>query len=620
MRRRRAPIQLHENECALHEPRIRSGGRPACRRGGRLAPRNPFRFKVREHGAFANAALHEPFREPLALDFSAVTPMKHNPRDRAPHSEFVLPLVSLALLLAGSGCETEIAKDRANRGWLVATNQGQATAPPPRMSSPIAPVAVSGYQPPTPPAEVPEKSFAEHAAAARATPPGDGRVYSFSAKDLDIKDALALFARSNELNIVPDPDVTGTVSVEFKNLPIEKSMEAILGAMGYYADASGGLIRVHSQRTEFFTVDYLRLIRTGNGSSSANISSSSGESSGGGTGGSGAGASGGSSGGSGGSGDSTSVSISKSDSLDFWSEVEIQLKDMLSPTGKIAINRVSGTIMVTDQKGSVDRIGTYLKHIKKTLHRQVDLEAQIYELVLNDEFHFGIDWQNVMVKAGEWAMSSGGAPAGIPTSNLIVGNPIGGNTPGQPALSLAITKDETKIVIDALKEMGNLEVVSQPRIRTLNNQAAMIKVGTDKPFFRRTSNVITANGGTQTQSNVEVTSITIGTILALTPQISDDGWITMDISPVITRLVNTAQGPDGSTAPEVDIKQASSLVRIPQGSTVVIGGLIQNERYKTTRKVPILGDIPGLGYAFRGVYDDTRKTELVIFITPTIVP
>ncbi len=548
--------------------------------------------------------------------------MKHNPRESAPVWARSLPLVSFALLLAGTGCETEIAKDRANRGWMVATNQGQATAPPPRMPSSVAPVAVSGYQPPAASTEVPEKTFAEQAAEARATPPGDGRRYSFSAKDLDIKDALALFARSNELNIVPDPDVTGTVSVEFRNLPIEKSMEAILGAFGYYADASGGLIRVHSQRTEFFTVDYLRLIRSGNGSSSANISSSSSESSGGGGGGSGGagGTGGGSSGGSGGSGDSTSVSISKSDSVDFWSEVETQLKDMLTPTGKIAINRVSGTIMVTDQKGSVDRISTYLKHIKKTLHRQVDLEAQIYELVLNDEFHFGIDWQNVMIKAGEWAMSSGGAPAGIPTSNLIVGNPIGGNTPGQPALSLAITKDETKIVIDALKEMGNLEVVSQPRIRTLNNQAAMIKVGTDKPFFRRTSNVITANGGTQTQSNVEVTSITIGTILALTPQISDDGWITMDISPVITRLVNTAQGPDGSTAPEVDIKQASSLVRIPQGSTVVIGGLIQNERYKTTRKVPILGDIPGLGYAFRGVYDDTRKTELVIFITPTIVP
>ena len=542
--------------------------------------------------------------------------MNPNPRDRSLRWARPLPLVSVLALLAGTGCETEIAKDRANRGWLVATNQTPATAAPPRMTSPIAPAAVSGYQPPQTPIASPEKSFAESAAEARTAPPGDGRLYSFSAKDLDIKDALALFARSNELNIVPDPDVTGSVSVEFRNLAIEKSMEAILGAFGYYAEVSGGLIRVRSQRTEFFTVDYLRLIRSGNGSSSANISSASGESSGGGSGGGASSAGGQSSG----EGDSTSVSISKSDSVDFWSEIDTQLKELLSPTGKIAINRVSGTIMVTDQKAQVDRIATYLKHIKKTLHRQVDLEAQIYELVLNDEFHFGIDWQNVMVKAGEWAASTGGGPSGIPSSNLIVNNPIGGNTPGQPALSLAITKDESKIVIDALKEMGNLEVVSQPRIRTLNNQAAMIKVGTDKPFFRRTSNVITANGGTQTQSNVEVNSITIGTILSLTPQISDDGWITMDISPVITRLVNTARGPDGSTAPEVDIKQASSLVRVPQGSTVVIGGLIQNERYKTTRKVPILGDIPGLGYAFRGVYDDTRKTELVIFITPTIVP
>jgi len=542
--------------------------------------------------------------------------MNPHPRDRSLRWARPLPLVSLLPLLAGTGCETEIAKDRANRGWLVSTNQSPATAAPPRMTSTIAPAAESGFQPSPTPALTPEKSLAESAAEARTSPPGDGNLYSFSAKDLDIKDALALFARSNELNIVPDPDVTGSVSVEFRNLPIEKSMEAILSAFGYYAEVSGGLIRVRNQRTEFFTVDYLRLIRSGNGSSSANISSASGESSRGG--GSRDGAS--SAGGGSGEGDSTSVSISKSDSVDFWSEIDTQLKELLSTTGKIAINRVSGTIMVTDQKAHVDRIATYLKHIKKTLHRQVDLEAQIYELVLNDEFHFGIDWQNVMIKAGEWAASTGGGPSGIPSSNLIVNNPIGGNTPGQPTLSLAITKDESKIVVDALKEMGNLEVVSQPRIRTLNNQAAMIKVGTDKPFFRRTSNVITANGGTQTQSNVEVNSITIGTILSLTPQISDDGWITMDISPVITRLVNTARGPDGSTAPEVDIKQASSLVRIPQGSTVVIGGLIQNERYKTTRKVPVLGDIPGIGYAFRGVYDDTRKTELVIFITPTIVP
>src|SRR5690606_16876492 len=129
-----------------------------------------------------------------------------------------------------------------------------------------------------------------------------------------------------------------------------------------------------------------------------------------------------------------------SDSVDFWTEIEEQLRTMLSPSGTIAINRVAGTIMVTDRNVNVDRIATYLGHIKKTLHRQVDLEAQIYEVVLNDEFHFGIDWESVMIKAEEWAVSSGTA-GGIPSSRLIVDNPIGGNTPGIPGLSLAITRD-----------------------------------------------------------------------------------------------------------------------------------------------------------------------------------
>jgi MSHA type pilus biogenesis protein MshL len=512
------------------------------------------------------------------------------------------------------GCDTLEERHNPNRAWLVGTNREAARSAPPRLTSTIAPAPVSGFTPPSRTPIAPRPSFSEAALkAAQAAP--DGRSYSFAAKDLDIRDALALFGRSHDLNIVADPDVTGSVSVDFRDLPLEQSMEAILGSLGYYAEVSGGLVRVRNMRTEFFTVDYLRLIRSGNGTSSANISSASSASGGFGfEGQSGPGTGDSHSGG----GDATSVSINKSDSVDFWTEIEEQLRTLLSPPGIIAINRVAGTIMVTDRNVNVERIATYLKHIKKTLHRQVDLEAQIYEVVLNDEFHFGIDWESVMIKAEEWAIWSG-AGAGIPSSRLIVDNPIGGNTPGAPALSLAITKDETKVVIDALKQMGNLEVVSQPRIRTLNNQAALIKVGTDKPFFRKNTVVTASTGGTQTQTDVEVRTITIGTILSLTPQISDDGWITMDISPVITRLVTTAAGPDGSTAPEVDIKQASSLVRIPQGATVVIGGLIQNEHYKTTRKVPLLGDIPVIGYPFRGVYDDVRKTELVIFITPTIV-
>lgn len=534
-------------------------------------------------------------------------------------------LLGLTGFLAFVGCTTSEPKKSSSPNatapsdWMVPHRGAIASNPPPRLTSKIAPAPATNFDRPTNAPTTGSQSLNDNLAQLRTAPPADAqKLFSFSAKELDVKDALALFARSNELNIVPDPDISGKVTVDFRNLSLEKSMEAILDTFGYFAEIDGGLIRVRKTRTEFFTVDYIRLNRTGNGSTSANISSGSGSSSGSSIGGSTGGST---AGGLQGISDGTSVSISKTDNIKFWDELDEQLKSLLSPDGKLAINRMVGNIMVTDRKANVDRISTYVKQIKRALHLQVDLEAQIYEVVFNDEFHLGIDWNNVMGTVEKWAISSGGLPVGIPSSRLIVDNPLGGLTPGRPALSLAITKDQSKVVIDALKEQGRLEIVSQPRIRTLNNQAAMIKVGTDKPFFRRSAISTTTTGPTTVQENVEVQTITIGTVLALTPQISEEGYITMDISPVITRLVDTASsgGDTPSTAPEVDIKQTSSLVRIREGTTVVIGGLIQNERHKTERKVPILGDIPILGYPFRGVFENKRRTELVIFITPTIV-
>lgn len=539
-------------------------------------------------------------------------PLKKNRARRAIRA-YGSALVATVLL---AGCQSTDSKKSAQAGWNVPIKGPSATKAPARLSSPLAPAPEPDRdRVPSEPAPV-DKSLSSGVASLKGTPaPANQKLYSFSAKDLEVKDALALFARSNELNIVPDPDIIGQVTVDFRNLTLEKSMEAILDMFNYFAEVDGGLIRIRKTKTDFFTIDYLRLNRSGNGSTTANISSSSG--SGGGSSGSSGGASAGGAGG-GSGGDSTSVSITKTDSIKFWDELDEQLKSLLSANGKMAINRMAGNIMVTDHKANVTRIGDFVKHIKRTLHLQVDIEAQIYEVVFNDEFHLGIDWQNVTGSLEQWAISSGGVPGGFPTSRLIVDNPLGGLTPGAPALSLAVTKDQSRVVLDALKQQGRLEVVSQPRIRTLNNQAALIKVGTEKPFFRKTV-FATTGTSSQTTTDVEVQSITIGTVLALTPQISDDGWITMDISPVITRLVDSVAGPDGATAPEVDIKQTSSLVRIRDNTTVIIGGLIQNERHKTERRVPILGDIPILGYPFRGIFENKRRTELVIFITPTIV-
>jgi len=117
-----------------------------------------------------------------------------------------------------------------------------------------------------------------------------------------------------------------------------------------------------------------------------------------------------------------------------------------------------------------------------------------------------------------------------------------------------------------------------------------------------------------------VSIITVGTVLAVTPQISADGWITLDITPAITSFVDEVIAPSkNSSAPVLDIQQSSTIVRLRDGETIVMGGLIQNTSAKNIRKIPLLGDIPLLGKLFQGRAQAKQKKELVIFLTPTIV-
>jgi type II secretory pathway component GspD/PulD (secretin) len=200
----------------------------------------------------------------------------------------------------------------------------------------------------------------------------------------------------------------------------------------------------------------------------------------------------------------------------------------------------------------------------------------------------------------------------------------------------------TAAAVNALKQQGTVEVISTPRLRTMNNQTALIKVGEEVPFFSTSVNFVpgTSTGSTVPIQQSEVTSITVGTILSITPQISSDDFVTLDISPVLTSLkaivvqpsANGSSGGGGgssggssgsgggsTTAPDLDTKQASTLVRVHDANTVVIGGLIQTQKPHNDTKIPFLGDIPFLGRLFTGTYRFNQKVELVIFVTPHII-
>lgn len=448
--------------------------------------------------------------------------------------------------------------------------------------------------------------------------PRGSALYSFKAVGLDLKSAIALFAEANNLNIIPDHDVSGEITLNVRQLPFVQIMQALLEANDCWWETEGELIRIRTRQTRLHHVDYLRLNRKGVGYNSATLAASS-------AGGSGINVSGGSSAGSGSGGGGASssgpggsaVNLSAENNIDFWKELRTDVERMLTPEGResLAINPTAGLIQITDRPSAQKRVVQYLRGVAEVVRRQIDIEVRLYDVTLNDQFQFGIDWEQVIETSGG-GLAMGGAPSVV--------RPLGGFDLAPDSFNLVFRGKNTRVVVQALQEQGEVKVISKPRLRTLNNQTALIKVGTETPFFQNSSTIVPGGGTTGGASAVieqdTVTSVTVGTILAITPQVAGDDWISLDISPVLTSLLETRLSPNGTTtAPVLDIKQASTLIRVRSGSTIVLGGLIQTEAARSRRKIPGLGDIPLLGRLFQGDFEARRKKELVIFITPRVV-
>ena len=460
----------------------------------------------------------------------------------------------------------------------------------------------------------------------------DARLYSFRATGQPVRLALSQLATAYNLNVVVDQDVDGDVTVDLKDLPLEKVLEAVLEPLGLAWSWQDGLLRVSRLETRTYNIDYLRLVRSGTGTSSSSVSLSSG------------------SGGGGGSTGNSSSSIAQNDTINFWNELEEQLEAILELSeddytgrerpmettvqtdretnitttltqpvreaeGRLVIDRLSGTIQVTTSRARMKNVDDFLNRIKNGINRQVYIEAKVVEVQLNDERSLGIDWNE---------LDFGSLKLG---TDLIIDNPAGGFGALPPTLTGSYIRtfdgalDSIDAAVEALEEQGEVKVVSQPRVRTLNNQQAIVRVGTERTFFTTTTTITPVAGGTpiQTVTNTPST-INEGLVLSVTPQISEYGEITMDVSPVLTNITGTDTSPDGlSNAPILDIKQTSTLVRVFDGETIVVGGLIQQAVSATERSIPLLGDIPGLGKLFSSTYDRDVNRELVIFLTPHII-
>ena len=415
--------------------------------------------------------------------------------------------------------------------------------------------------------------------------------------------------------ILVDPDVEGTVYIDLPAGSLADALTALTRPLGYSFEEQHETVVVSHRQTVLYMIDYPQLTRSGSGSASITLGGANdGGSIGyGGPTGIGNTLSGRSDGGS----DATQVSISQENQNSFWTGLDAELRSMLDEGDRLILSKFSGVAQVSAAARTQEDIAAYLILVNHRITQQVEIEARLVEVSLNDDRKLGVDWELAGV-------SLGGGNSLISAAPLEVSD-VGGQVTPAGTFSATLGLGQATAVIHALSQQGEVKTVAQPRLRALNNQTAFIKIGQDQPFFRLQQATTFQQPGTttpfnQTQEQFSVSTITIGTILAVTPQIDAGGGITLDVLPAITRLQAVVTSPDGrQTAPVTEVRQASTIVRLRDGETAVIGGLISEQTGEATRSVPVLGQVPLLGRVFRSTATVRRRTELVIFLTPKLV-
>ena len=168
-----------------------------------------------------------------------------------------------------------------------------------------------------------------------------------------------------------------------------------------------------------------------------------------------------------------------------------------------------------------------------------------------------------------------------------------------------------------MSNQGDVNVLSSPSVVTMNNQVALLSVGTQEVFF--TTTTVFNGQGNLAQTITSPGTVTNGVILSVTPQISSDGWVTMSIQPAVSNLAGEAISPNGDRFPIMDVRVTDNVIRVREGETIFIGGLLEDVIRETEAKTPILGDIPVLGSLFKRVDKSSRKADLIVMITPTVL-
>jgi len=490
------------------------------------------------------------------------------------------------------------------------------------------------------------------------------RRVTLSVRDADLKDLLRAAAEDTNFNLSFEADIeTRIKGLDLKGVTLQEILDQILPNLGLGYVKTGRTI--HIQKSEgglrFFQVDHLAMRRMGSKSFMVNasgqlIQSTTGGGGGGGNSGGGAGGDSGGAGGGQGSGSSSAYtsSLSTGNGFDPWEELRSGLTTLIfgesvestnpaaeaggavkgpaslsiSRNGKtLMIHPDSGLVVVGADPGTHKRVDAYLQELRRRNRRQVLLEARIVEVTLGNDSQIGVDW-NGLLSAGS---ASGGTGTDI-RGTFATGGTNNGNVDAstEGLAKLVVQNARISATLSALAREGRLQVLSAPRISTLNNQKAILRVVREEAFFLQTSQTTGTGGvgGFSTTVNITPLVVPVGIVLDILPQISDDNSVTLSVNPSISEIVTVRSlviqgagnsGGASASLPVVDRRDLDAVVRLRNGETLVLAGIIRTKDGVDDRGVPWLRKIPLLGNLFTKKEKTKLHTELAIFITPTLV-
>lgn len=531
---------------------------------------------------------------------------------------FPLPFL-LAIVLAISGCATpgepsSQARDHA----LEALDEALATE---AQAEPQPPEAL--------PDEVAREMLAE---PERAGPPEP--MFDLSVDAAEARRFFTTLVEDTPYSVVVQPHVEGQISLNLSNVTVPEIMETVEETHGYQVDRRGNTFRIGPAglQTRTFFVDYLNVERegrTGLQVSGGQLAGGNGEN----------------------GQEASGTRISTRSESAFWTDLRQSLEmlvlgseDEANNGRRVVINPNTGVVALRAMPTELLDAASFLQAVQESAQRQVILEAKVLEVTLDRGFEAGINWAS-LGRIGSFDVLMGQTGGDFDTGNFGRSPAEGGTgrlNPGNREFvdgtqyetsgglfSAAIASTDFSAMIELMETQGDVTVLSSPRVSTVNNQKAIIKVGNDRTYITdfqlRTETGIGDQARDRLLPDPTFTPIFDGVALDVTPQIAESGDVILHVRPSVSeineRITSFRFDGDEYSFPLASsaIRESDSVVRARNGQVVIIGGMMLDTTQEISASTPVVSDIPLLGNLFRQTRQEQRKSELVILLRPLIV-